>query len=217
MDKISPLLAAMLAHGPVKADGYTYFMYGNTLRKCKSKRGPKKNISEGEMNNTRRFTEARKMWQVYKRAIGNLDIWKIMARETGVSKSDALFHTMNGGCFRPGEGVWSFQTFRFSTGTLEAPSITGVGREGWKVTLHWTNDEERPKASMTDRVFVGYFYESAPRSPQLAKNIDAHRGDGAVTIEIPAAEQPEGVPLHLYLFFGDKDLKRFSPSGYAGI
>lgn len=217
MYKISPFLAALLAQGPVKADGYTYFMYGDRLRKCKSKRGPKKNITEREMKNSNRFTEARKMWRIYKRTIGDLAIWSIWARETGASKSDSLFHSTNGGCFRPGKGVWSFQTFRFSVGSLEAPAITGTERDGWTVTLHWENDEERPKASMSDQVFVGFFYGSAPRSPLLAKGLSACRGDGSVTIDIPPAGQPDGVPLHLYLFFGDKELNHFSPSEYAGV
>ena len=42
MDITSPLFLALLANGPVKADGYTYFLYGGKARKCKSSRGPRK-------------------------------------------------------------------------------------------------------------------------------------------------------------------------------
>lgn len=121
MDITSPLFLAILANGPVKVDGYTYFLYGGKVRKCKSTRGPRKSRTEGEKQTTDRFTEARKMWKIYKRAIGDLLIWRIAARERGVSKSDSLFHSTNGGCLFPGKGVWAFKTFRFSMGTLEAP------------------------------------------------------------------------------------------------
>lgn len=157
------------------------------------------------------------MWRIYRMAIGNLKIWSIMAKEAGFAKSDSLFHSTNGGCFRPDAGVWAFQTFRFAVGTLEAPVITGVERENWKITIRWENDEDRPKASLSDRVFVGYFYGTQPRSPQLAKDLPVHRGDGSVTIDIPPAGQPDGTPLHLYLFFGNTDLTQFSTSEYMGV
>ena len=83
MDITSPLFLALLANGPVKADGYTYFLYGGKARKCKSSRGPRKSRTEGEKQTTDRFTEARKMWKIYKRAIGDLPIWRIAARERG--------------------------------------------------------------------------------------------------------------------------------------
>ncbi len=121
MDITSPLFLAILANGPVKADGYTYFLYGGKARKCKSTRGPRKSRTEGEKQTTDRFTEARKMWKIYKRAIGDLPIWRIAARERGVSKSDSLFHSTNGGCLLPGKGVWAFKTFRFFRGNTRSP------------------------------------------------------------------------------------------------
>lgn len=217
MDNISPLFAALLANGPIKMDGITYFLYGDTVKCCKSKRGPKKIRTEEEIKSSNRFTEVRKMWRVYRRAIGDLAIWRIMARATGGAKSDSLFHSTNGGCLRPGEGVWAFPTFRFSVGTLDAPVITSAEREGWTVTLRWDNGEDRPKASASDHVFVGYFYGTLPRSPQLLKDIPACRADGSVTVNIPPADQPDGTPLHLYLFFASEKLDHFSPSEYTAV
>ena len=217
MDITSPLFLAILANGPVKVDGYTYFLYGGKVRKCKSTRGPRKSRTEGEKQTTDRFTEARKMWKIYKRAIGDLLIWRIAARERGVSKSDSLFHSTNGGCLFPGKGVWAFKTFRFSMGTLEAPVITGTEHNGWTVTLNWENGIDCPKASSSDQVFVGYFYDTLRRSPRLLRDIPARRGDESVTIELPSGDQPEGTPLHLYLFFGDSELARFSPSEYTQV
>ena len=217
MDRNSSLLAALLTNGPLKMDGVTFYLYGGTVRKCKSKRGPKKSRTEGEEKSSSQFTEVRKMWRIYRRATGELPIWRAWARATGIAKSDSAFHSVNGGCLRPGEGVWAFPTFRFSMGTLEAPVITDVARDGWSVTLRWENDSDRPKASASDQVYLGYFYDTQPRSPQFITCINSHRGDGEVIIEIPTAKQPDGTPLHLYLFFGNENPNRFSPSEYVEV
>ena len=217
MDKTSPLLLALLSNGPVRMDGVTFYRHGNNVRICKSKRGPKKSRSEREVQSSNQFSEVRKMWRVYRRATGGLPVWKIWAKETHAAKSDSAFHSINGGCLRPGEGVWAFPTFRFSMGTLEAPVITDATRDGWTVTLRWENDSDRPKASASDQVYLGYFYATQPRSPQMIACPGTHRGDGGVTVEIPAAGQPAGTPLHLYLFFGNVNPDRFSPSEYVVI
>lgn len=169
------------------------------------------------MQSSDRFREVRKMWRVYRLAIGDLSIWRVAARERGFMKSDSCFHSVNGGCFRPGEGVWAFRAFQFSVGTLDMPQVTGVEREGWKVTIQWENDVDCPKAAASDRVFVGYFYDTLRRSPMLIRAGAACRGDGRVELDIPPVEQPDGTLLHLYLFFGNEDLTRFSPSGYVEV
>lgn len=217
MDRTSPVLRSLLSHGPIRIDGVTYFLQGGQVRACKSKRGPKKTRTENEKKSSNRFTEIRKMWRVYRRAIGELPIWSVWARETGAPKSDTLFHSVNGNCFRPGEGVWAFPTFRFSMGTLDAPVITSAERNGWQVTLRWENDIDCPKASASDQVYIGYFYGTLPRSPQFICCTNIRRSDSRVTVEIPSAKQPEGTPLHLYLFFGNENPNRFSPSEYAGV
>ena len=217
MNITSPFFAALLANGPVKAGEYTYFLYGGKIRKCKSKRGPRKSKTEREKQITDHFTEVRKIWKVYRLAIGVLPIWRVAARERGVSKSDSLFHSINGGCLQAKQGVWAFKTFRFSVGSLEAPVITNAERHDWTITLQWENGIEGPKAKASDQVFVGYFYDTLRRSPCLLRDIPARRGDESVTIEIPSGDQPEGTPLHLYLFFGDSELARFSPSEYTQV
>lgn len=156
------------------------------------------------------------MWRVYRRAIGDLAIWQIASRTMGFSKSDACFHSLNGGCLRPGEGVWAFKTFTFSVGTLDKSVITSVEREGWSVMITWENGMDRPKAGSTDRVYVGYFYDTLPRSPGLITATTVCRGDGQVEVRIPPVGQPEGTLLHLYLFFGSEKGDRFSPSVYVG-
>ena len=217
MDITSPLFLALLANGPIKMDGYTYFLYGGKIRKCKSKRGPRKSRTEGERQTTDRFTETRKMWKIYRRAIKDLPIWRVEARARGVSKSDSLFHSINGGCLQPGKGVWAFKTFRFSVGSLDAPVITAAEREGWTVTLHWKNGANCPKADSSDWVFLGYFYDTLRRSPQLTLDYMPRRIDEKITIEIPPADQPEGTRLHLYLFFGNEEFTQFSPSEYVEL
>jgi len=217
MDITSPFFTSLLVNGPVRVDGLTYFLYGGKVRKCKSKRGPRKFKTDREKQITERFTEARKMWKVYRLAVGILPIWRVAARERGVSKSDSLFHAVNSGCMLPGKGVWAFKTFRFALGSLEAPVITNAERHGWTITLRWDNGIESQKAKASDRVFVGYFYDTFRRSPLLINNSMARRGDGEVSIKIPEIGQPEGTRLHLYLFFGNEELDRFSPSEYVEL
>ena len=217
MDKISPLFLALLANGPVRLDGVTYYLHNGKPRACKSKRGSRQYRTEEEEKSSNRFTEVRKMWRIYRRAIGTLPVWRVMAREMGVAKSDALFHSTNGSCFRPGEGVWAFPTFRFSVGTLDAPVITSVKRDKWKVTIQWENNVDCTKIRLSDQVYLGYFYDTLSRSPQFMGNIDAHRADGEITVTIPSVEQPDGTPLHLYLFFGNEKQERFSPSEYVEV
>ena len=141
----------------------------------------------------------------------------VEARARGVSKSDSLFHSINGGCLQPGKGVWAFKTFRFSVGSLDAPVITAAEREGWTVTLHWKNGANCPKADSSDWVFLGYFYDTLRRSPQLTLDYMPRRIDEKITIEIPPADQPEGTRLHLYLFFGNEEFTQFSPSEYVEL
>ena len=157
------------------------------------------------------------MWKVYRLATAELPIWSVMAREVGMAKSDALFHRMNGACFRSGEGVWSFPTFQFSTGTLEMPVLTAVRREGWTVELEWAADGELGPSRAADRVYVGYFFGTLPRSPLMVEAVGVRRRDGRAVVEIPPVGQPDGTPLHLYVFFGSEANDRFSPSAYACV
>lgn len=217
MANVSIFNDALLSGGPLRINGYTYFKRGNRVIVCKSKRGKRKERSAGEIESSARFTEVRKMWRMYRRTIGDLPIWSVAARETGAAKSDSLFHRLNGGCFRPGEGVWAFPSFRFSVGSLEMPVVKEMSREEWTVTLEWENGMECPRAAAHDRVFVGYFFETLPRSPLLIEVPGACRADGRVKVEIPSVGQPDGTPLHIYLFFGNEAGTRFSPSAYIRV
>lgn len=95
--------------------------------------------------------------------------------------------------------------------------ITAAEREGWTVTLHWKNGANCPKADSSDWVFLGYFYDTLRRSPQLTLDYMPRRIDEKITIEIPPADQPEGTRLHLYLFFGNEEFTQFSPSEYVEL
>lgn len=217
MGKLDALHTALLAGGPLRLDGVTYYLHGGRVRVCQSKRGPKKSRSEAEIAATVRFTEMRKLWKVYRRAIGELPVWKVAAREAGKSKSDAFFHSLNDGCIEPGEGVRRFSTFCFSAGSLEMPDIIGVRREGHVVEMEWALAAERPKARKSDRVYVGYFYDTLPCSPGMVEVEGACRGDGKAVVTIPTLGQSEDTPLHLYLFFGSEESDRFSPSVYLAV
>lgn len=162
-----------------------------------------------------RFTEVRKLWKVFRMALGDLPVWRIAAREGGVAKSDALFHRLNAGCIRPGEGVWAWSGFCFSAGSLDRVELVGVERRGWTVRLEWVCVDDSPRSGAADCVYVGYFYDGAGRAPGMVSVVGACRGDGVAEVEIPAAGMPDGTPLHLYLFFGNVRGDRFSPSVYV--
>lgn len=121
MDITSPLFLAILANGPVKADGYTYFLYGGKVRKCKSTRGPRKSRTEGEKQTTDRFTEARKMWKIYKRAIGGLT--NMANRGPGERGfQERLFIPFNQrGMPTPGQRSMGIQNFPFFHGNTRSP------------------------------------------------------------------------------------------------
>lgn len=185
MAKTDVLKRALLADGPLRLDGVTFYLHGDSVRMCSSKRDKRKTRTEKEIASSSHFSEVRKMWSICRRALGDLPVWRAMAREMGRSKADSLFHSVNGGCIRAGEGVWAFSRFCFSVGVLDAPVLTAVGREGWQVTLAWGQEEERPKASASDRLYLGYFYATQPRAPQMLAIGDACRGDGHLTVTIP--------------------------------
>lgn len=217
MDTTSPQFKAQLADGPIRIDGVTYFLYRGEVRICKSIRGPKKTRMKGEELPVSNYKEVREIWREYRQVTWGLPIWNTWAKETGATKSNKLFFTLNGDCIRPGEGVWAFSKYIFSVGSLEAPAITKAERNEWTVTLEWEYQAKKSKADAADQVYLGYFYDTLPRSPRFIKNLPARRGDGKLTVEIPAGEQPDGTPLHLYLFFGNENPYRFSPSEYAKV
>ena len=201
--------------GPVRMGGMTYFVRNGRFQACASKRVAKKKRTEKEIAMCQHFAEVRMLWKMYRRAVGELPVWRVAAREAGAAKSDSLFHSLNGACVRAEEGVHAFPAFRFAAGSLDMPVVKNVHREGWQVTLAWENDEAQAAARKKDRIYVGYFYDTQPRVPQLAIVENARRQDGKATIDIPAQGQPAGTPLHLYLFFGTEKNDRFSPSVYS--
>lgn len=66
MENTLSIPVALLAQGSIRIDGITYYRHGNKVRACKSRRSPKKTRTEGEEESSSRFTEARKMWRIYR-------------------------------------------------------------------------------------------------------------------------------------------------------
>lgn len=200
--------------GPIRVGGMTYYVRNGKFQACASKRAGRKERTEKEIASSDHFAEVRTLWKMYRRAVGELPVWRMAAREVGAAKSDSLFHSLNGACVRPQEGVWAFSAFPFATGSLDVPVLKSVQREGWQVALEWENDGAQAEVRKKDRVYVGYFYDTQPQVPQLALTENGRRQDGRILINIPPMGQPEGTPLHLYLFFGSEKNDRFSPSVY---
>ena len=57
MENTLSIPVALLAQGPLRIDGVTYYRHGNKVRACKSQRGPRKVRREGEEESSNRFTE----------------------------------------------------------------------------------------------------------------------------------------------------------------
>ena len=93
----------------------------------------------------------------------------------------------------------------------------GRGTRGMDGNPTLENGANCPKADSSDWVFLGYFYDTLRRSPQLTLDYMPRRIDEKITIEIPPADQPEGTRLHLYLFFGNEEFTQFSPSEYVEL
>jgi hypothetical protein len=217
MGKSNHLLAACLEQGPLRLEGITYYLRNGRVCARPSHHRKKKKLSEAERSATGRFTEVRKLWVMFRRALGDLSVWRVAAREEGASQGDTLFHRLNAGCIRSGEGVWCFPAFRFAAGSLDMPALRSAGREGEKVVLEWEVDEDRAGARWSDRVYVGYFHDADPRVPRLVVAEGVCRQDGGAALAIPPAEGVSEGLLHVYLFFGNEEGTRFSPSVYACV
>ena len=238
MDELSIWMKGVLSGGPVRVDGTTFYLHSGKVRVCSSRRAKRKSRTEGEKRVTERFTEVRKMWRVFRRVFGELAVWDVAAREAGKVRGDALFHALNGGCIRPGEGVWAWSAFSFAAGSLDKAAGVEAQREGWEVELSWeAADYSRKagagdavgwevelsweaadysrKAGAGDAVYVGYFYAGMGRTPGLVRAEGARREDCRARVAVPDGGMPEGTALHLYLFFGNKAGTRFSPSVYV--
>ena len=202
---------------PLRMEGVTYYMRNGRLCVRPSRYRKRKKRTTAEEAASNRFTEVRKFWTLYRRALGDLPVWRVAAREQGANQGDTLFHRLNSGCIRGGEGVWAFPAFRFSTGSLDMPALRSAGREGEKVVLEWEVDEDRAGARWSDRVYVGYFHDADPRVPRLVVAEGVCRQDGGAVLAIPPAEGVSEGPLHVYLFFGNEEGTRFSPSVYACV
>ena len=215
MDELNIWMKGVLSGGPVRMDGTTFYLHGGKVRVCSSRRARRKERTEGEKLSSDRFTEVRKMWRVFRRVFGELEVWRVAAREAGKARGDTLFHALNGGCIRPGEGVWAWSAFSFAAGSLDKAVGVEVRREGWEVELSWEAADYSRKAGAGDAVYVGYFYEGMGRTPGLVRAEGARREDCRARVAVPDGGMPEGTALHLYLFFGNKAGTRFSPSVYV--
>ena len=226
MDELNIWMKGVLSGGPVRMDGTTFYLHGGKVRVCSSRRARRKERTEGEKLSSDRFTEVRKMWRVFRRVFGELEVWRVAAREAGKARGDTLFHALNGGCIRPGEGVnggcirpgegvWAWSAFSFAAGSLDKAAGVEARREGWEVELSWEAADYSRKAGAGDAVYVGYFYAGMGRTPGLVRSEGARREDCRARVVVPDGGMPEGTALHLYLFFGNKAGTRFSPSVYV--
>ena len=209
-------LPTVLCGQRLRIGGITYYMQSGKLRACASKRGKRPSATAKEVRARGAFAAVRKLWSMYRRALGGLEIWRVAAREAGGGKADSLFHSMNAATIDAEGQVWAFAAFRFSAGSLAMPVLRAVERAGRTVRVEWEEHAGCVAANGADRLYVGYFYGTAPGSPCLLEVAGVARADGAAEFAVPASGEPEDAALHLYFFFASPDGSRFSPSVYAG-
>lgn len=210
-------LPIIMAGKRLRVGGITYYMRDGQLMACASRRGKRTRRSAAERAAAERFAEVQRLWKVWRRATGDLPVWRVAAREAGAHRGNALFTKLNAGCVRAGEGVWAFDGFRFATGSMDVPLLRGARREGVWVTLEWERGEDAGGARWSDRVYVGFFSGTDARSPGMAACGEAVRGDGRAVAVLPLEAGEEDAEAHLYLFFGAADGSRFSPSVYVRL
>ncbi|HIX03086.1 MAG TPA: hypothetical protein H9863_03075, partial [Candidatus Odoribacter faecigallinarum] len=76
MDELNIWMKGVLSGGPVRMDGTTFYLHGGKVRVCSSRRAKRKERTEGEKLSSDRFTEVRKMWRVFRRVFGELEVWR---------------------------------------------------------------------------------------------------------------------------------------------
>ena len=213
MGKENSRLSLLLGDGPLRVGGITYYLQYGKVRACLSSRKKRTHRSEAEIASSSRFAEARKLWKMYRRGVGELPVWQAAARLWG-KKSDSLFHSLNVGCLSPGIGVRDFSLFHFSLGALDPSPIVKLRRQGWQFSFSWPVDDSRPSAAWDDRVYVGYFYDTYPGTPLLMALEGITRKHGYAFFTLPDNGQPADTPVHLYVFFGNAEGTAFSSSVY---
>ena len=129
-------LPTVLCGQRLRIGGITYYMQSGKLRACASKRGKRPSATAKEVRARGAFAAVRKLWSMYRRALGGLEIWRVAAREAGGGKADSLFHSMNAATIDAEGQVWAFAAFRFSAGSLAMPVLRAVERAGRTVHVH---------------------------------------------------------------------------------
>ena len=89
--------ALCLSQGPVRLDGVTYYLRNGRVCVRPSHHKKRGKRSEAELATTGRFVEMRKLWTMYRRAVGELPVWRVAAREVGAGQGDTLFHRLECG------------------------------------------------------------------------------------------------------------------------
>jgi len=87
--------ALCLSQGPVRLDGVTYYLRNGRVCVRPSHHKKRGKRSEAELATTGRFVEMRKLWTMYRRAVGELPVWRGAALEGGAGKGGTPFFRLN--------------------------------------------------------------------------------------------------------------------------
>lgn len=168
------------------------------------------------------FAMTARLMRAYFRKLGVGEMWTAFTRQLTITGRN-LCQKINSATVDE-RGVFNFRSFVFSIGWLASPLYTRLRREGWTVTIEWLDGCDRAANKATDRLQIGYFYQSCPEAPRVFNADDVTRVSGKVTFTLPdpvdvngKALDPGSEVVHLYPYFARDRKEEFSRSTYLRV
>ena len=143
-----------------------------------------------------------------------IEIWRIAAIPTP-SDRYTLFRKINTNVFLPNGKIGDFSNLHLAKGEL--PQVHDMQMEmdtEDNITLTWTNHIEHTTSRDNDTLGVIALYGHRTFSPKLLEGIAATRKDEKAVFH---ADRKQGVPLHLYCFFGSPEKDAYSDDRYFKV
>lgn len=152
--------------------------------------------------------------QTFFQSVKGCILYEVFNRAAREQKSRSGYHyflKLNTNVF--GEGCYvDYSLMTLAAGSRQLPYdfTAGVNDEG-QVELQWTNGREQSTALGTDRLLVAAVLPEEPFRAVMLEGVQAMRQDGHALVALPEGSRGK---VHLYCFFGSKDLQTFSGNRY---
>lgn len=142
------------------------------------------------------------------------EVLNLAAREQKKRSGYHLFLKLNINAFGEG-GYVDYSLMTFAQGKLQLPYNfnAGIGEER-KVDLSWDTTLGQSTSRETDRLLVAAVFADEPFRVVMLDGVDTVRRGGCAQLCLPEGKQGT---VHLYCFFGNRDLQAFSDNRYFCI